>query len=525
MEYVFSLQATEFLESLEWKTDLSESEAGKEEAKKVRDVPRQTFSFSAFAGKDETQLAYNILYSGMSSQWGIPVWSEAQKSEPIPPNSHDAFIDTACRDFRIGSLAIAWESPQKCQILTITDVGTGYISYDEASIGFTSALVMPLRIGRISGNPTREFNGVDEIIKVKFRIEDSLLLDPSAPEQFAGYDVNFPDTEGLLEGDRAEGSFVNRDDTLDFDLGKISDYNPWNHSKIVYPYRVILADIAEEYSFREWLYRRAGRYRRFWMPTWEQDLRVNSSSSTSLTVWDDGFTATNSVRRTLAVQNDSGEWLACTIVAVSEPTEGLVTINLSESISGTVSRVCWLGLRRLQADRVEIIHGTGGVSSVSLNVIEVEPNGDLEGTLLTEQGLDFAYETGQPVAIEDATVEQVQGAGSKKISELTEASASEAASAGAHLVVAIDGDNNFKVPISDLILNGVSKFTVNVGTVGETSFLVVNQLNDEDVLVSVVDNVTRQEVGIACNISAGSILASGLSPIEVTNQFHVVVRK
>lgn len=525
MEYVFPLQATEFLESLEWKTDLFESEAGKEEARKVRDVPRQTFSLTAYAGKDDVQLAYNLLYSGLSSQWGVPVWSEAQAVGYIPVSSTIAYVDTANKDFRVGLLAMAWESPSKYQVLTVNDIGTGYITFDEASIGFANAQFMPLRIGRILQEPKRAFNGHDEYISIKFQIEDVLLIEPSEPAQFAGYDVNFPDTEGLLDGERAESEFVNRDDHIDFELGAIGHYNPWNHAKVTYPYNVMLDGLQDEYPFREWLYRRSGRYSKFWMPTWEQDLRVNSYTVDSLTVYDDGFTATASIRRTVAIESSSGHWVARSIVAVSEPVGGLITLTLSASLQQDVQRVSWLGLRRLNSDRVEISHGTGGVSRCSVAVIEVEPNGDSEGTLLTEQGLDFAFETGQPVAIEDATTEQVQGAGSKKISELVESSASDAASAGAHLVVAVDETTNFKVPIADLIITGVSKFAVDVGTVGATSFTIVNQLNDKDVVVSIVDNATGQQVGVACNISEDSISASGLSPIEVTNQFHVVVRK
>lgn len=525
MEYVFPLQATEFLESLEWKTDLFESEAGKEEARKVRDVPRQIFSLTAYAGKDDTQLAYNLLYSGLSSQWGVPVWSEAQAAGSIPVSSTIAYVETANRDFRVGSLAIAWESPSKYQVLTVNDIGSVYITFDEQSIGFANAQFMPLRIGRILQEPKRAFNGSDLYLTIKFQIEDVLLLEPSEPAQFAGYDVNFPDTEGLLDGERAEGEFVNRDDLIDFELGQVGHYTPWDHAKVTYPYNVLLDGLQDEYPFREWLYRRSGRYSKFWMPTWEQDLRVSSYTNSTLTVYDDNFTATASIRRTIAIESTDGHWVACSIVSVSDPVGGLITLTLSESLQQDVQRVSWLGLRRLNSDRVEISHGTGGISRCSVAVIEVEPNGDSEGTLLTEQGLDFAFETGQPVAIEDATTEQVQGAGSKKISELVESSASDAASAGAHLVVAVDETTNFKVPIADLIITGVSKFAVDVGTVGQTAFTIVNTLNDKDVIVSVVDNVTGKEVGIACNITAGSISASELSPIEITNQFHVVVRK
>ena len=64
-----------------------------------------------------------------------------------------------------------------------------------------------------------------------------------------------------------------------------------------------------------------------------------------------------------------------------------------------------------------------------------------------------------------------------------------------------------------------------VAIIGGSSFVIANQLGTKDVLLEIVDNVTGQQVGIACAISAGSISASGLSPIEVTDQFRITVRK
>ena len=82
MQYVFSLQASKTIESLEWKTDIAESEDGREQAAKVRDVPRQSFAVTAFCDNSNYQETFNLLYSGMASQWGVPTWQEA----PVVPS-------------------------------------------------------------------------------------------------------------------------------------------------------------------------------------------------------------------------------------------------------------------------------------------------------------------------------------------------------------------------------------------------------------------------------------------------------
>ena len=525
MQYIFPLQSTSFIESLEWKTDILEAENGQEDALKVRDTPRQEFALQTYAGKDETQNAFNLLYSGLSSQWGVPVWSEAQQVGRITGGGSAVYCSTADYDFRVGGYAVLWETSTKWQLITINEIGTDCVSFEESAQNFANAVIVPVRSGRIKGEPSRAFNGTDWVLSVNFRIEDIAAITPEEPPQFAGYDLYFPDIGGLLEGDRSEGGFINRDDLIDFELGKVDSFNPWAHSKVGYPYRVLLDGIIEERDFREWLYRRAGKYRRFWMPSWEQDVRLVSYTSDTLTIYEDGFVSTGSIRRTIGIESSAGTWVARNIIAISEPVGGLIKLTLSSALQQDVSRVSWLSLRRLNSDRVEIVHGTGGVAHVSLTTIELEPNTEAEGVLLTEGGDAIATEHGAPIAIEEATIAQQQAAGSVKISELVETTASEAGAAGAFLMVAVDGQADYKVPISDLVQNGEISFSVNVGAVGETSFVIPNQLGTKDVILCIVDNVTGQQVGIACAISDGSISASGLSPIEVTDQFRITVRK
>lgn len=525
MQYVFPLQATSFTESLEWKTDILEAENGQEEALKVRDVPRQTFSLQAFAGKDETQIAFNLLYSGLSSQWAVPIWSQAQQVGRIVGGGSAVYCKTENYDFRDGGHAVLWESSIKWQLISITNIETNYVEFSENAGAFENCVIVPIFAGRIKGEPSRAFNGFDWILSVTFRIEDVPVITSEEPLQFSGDDLYFPEIGGLLESDRAEGNFVNRDDPIDFELGKVDSFNPWNHSKVGYPYRVILEGIAEERAFREWLYRRAGKYRRFWMPTWEQDVRLVSYTTNTLTIYEDDFVSTASIRRTVGIESSSGLWVARSIASISEIVDGKITLTLDSNLQQDISRVSWLSLRRLNSDRVEIVHGTGGIAQVSLMTLELKPNTEAGGVLLTEQGDDLALEQGAPIAIETVSEAQQEAAGSVKISELVESTASDAAEAGAYLVAAVAGVADYKIPISELVENGANAFSVNVGTTGQTSFTTVNLLGAKDVNLRIVDNLTGLEVGIACAVSDLAISATGLSPIESNGQFRITVRK
>lgn len=525
MQYVFSLQATSFTESLEWKTDILEAENGQEEALKVRDVPRQTFVLQAFAGKDETQSAFNLLYSGLSSQWAVPVWNEAVFVGRVEEGINTIDLQTIDRSFKEDGYAIIWQASTNFQLVSLAAVTSTQIVINESTEGFENAVIVPIFAGRIKGEPSRAFNGFDWVLSVAFRIEDVPVVTSEEPPQFSGDDLYFPEIGGLLESDRAEGNFVNRDDLIDFELGKVDSFNPWDHSKVGYPYRVILEGVDEERAFREWLYRRAGRYRRFWMPTWEQDVRLVSHTTNTLTICEDSFMETASIRRTVGIESSSGQWVARNIVSISEVVDGKITLTLDSNLQQDVSRVSWLSLRRLNSDRVEIVHGTGGIAQVSLTTLELKPNTETGGVLLTEQGDDLALEQGAPIAIETVSEAQQEATGSVKISELVESTASDAAQAGAYLVAAVAGVADYKILISDLVENGANAFSINVGTVGQTSFTTANLLGTKDVNLRIVDNLTGLEVGIACAVSDLAISATGLSPIESDGQFRLTVRK
>ena len=260
------------------------------------------------------------------------------------------------------------------------------------------------------------------------------------------------------------------------------------------------------------------------MPTWEQDLRLISSSDNQIYVYGDDFTTTESIRRQLAIETASG-WITRAIVEIGELINGEVWLTLDSAVSSPIIRVCWLGLRRLNTDSIDISYLGGGVAKVALSVIEVAPNGDPDAVLQTEAGLSFATETGQPVAVETATQEQQAASASKKISELDAATVEDAADAGAYIVVAVSDKANYKIHIADILQEQSETATILVGTVGATSFAVANPFLTDDVFCTIYDTVTNAEIGLAMVVTDASISASGLSPIEVTNQFKIMVRK
>lgn len=445
MQYIFPLQAQKQNKIYEWLTDVHEAENGSESYVKARNTPRLTYEITAFAGKDECVAAYNLLYSGLSAQWGVPLWNEAQIIDHI--SGPVVYCATGNRSFEVDNYAILWKSSEEFLFSKIVGKSAIAIELEDSAVGFENCQVMPMQVGRIVGNPSRSFNGFDEQVSFRVEIDNPKILEPSEPDQFLNFDIYFPETGGLLEGDRAESSFQTRDDIADFGLGEVAHNNPWAHSKVVYPYNVLLEGFDEITDFENWLFRREGRYRPFWMPTWENDFRLTSSTSNALYVKEDWYLRTSSIRKTIGIETSSG-WVACQISEVNDIGGGLLELVLSASISGTVLRVSWLGLRRLNSDRVEISYLGNNVAKVALSCLEIDPNGDTDGIVLTEQGLDFALENDQLIAVEEATSEQQAASNSKKISQFAESTFED--SEESYLAVAGDG-GNAKVKLTEFV--------------------------------------------------------------------------
>jgi phage baseplate assembly protein gpV len=130
-------------------------------------------------------------------------------------------------------------------------------------------------------------------------------------------------------------------------------------------------------QFREWLHRRAGRYRAFWQPTFESDFRVRSMGTvtTSLIVASDDYLPHSAQRPHLAVEA-AGVWYARTITDAVQLDADRVQLVLNSALNVAaerIARVSYLGLKRLDTDRVEMNWVGGGVCTVEMRLLELAP--------------------------------------------------------------------------------------------------------------------------------------------------------
>lgn len=366
-------------ESLGWKTDVIDSEDGTEERHQVRNFPRRRYDYNMPANETEYQRAFNVLYGSRDSQWAVPMWTEAQQLGAVTGGLTSIVATTDNYDFRADSLALLWASPRDWQIIeiqTVTPGSPGSLALYGTTNAFDNAWLLPVRIGHIIGGVNRKTNSFNSEHRVAFDLEDNRELSVSAPTQFLSNDIYFD--EWLFSGSSFSERLVQKVDYVDEELGIVSYRSPWNYARVARPLLKILETPAEVYAFRQFLYRRAGKYRAFWQPSFDSDLRSAATGTVTdtLKIYRDDYGDHADNRTHIAIEDTSGNWYARTINSYAPAGSEFYDLTLDSAINvaaADITRVSYLGLKRLETDVINFNWIGGGVSRVQVRVLELSP--------------------------------------------------------------------------------------------------------------------------------------------------------
>lgn len=363
-------------ETLEWLTHVIVSEDGGEERTEMRTAPRQSFAYQYFVPVQLRARIANIVYGGRKLQWYVPVWPQLQQIGAVTAAATSIACETRYSEFRDGGLLMLWESPEHYQILEI-DAVTSDTNIDlvDATEAFTDAVLMPVRLGRLSGDPSRAFNGKTSVLEMAYDVDDQAELIVADPTQYLAADAYFD--PGLLDGGSLSETIQARVDVFDEGLGLVSYLTPWTFNRPRRVHRMMAEDAVEAWGIREFLHRRRGRSVAFWQPSFEADFIVTSTGTINATmrVRLNDYIDYAEDRTHIAVETDSG-WLAR---AISNPVDlggGEFQFTVSPNLgvaASTIKRVSYMGLKRLDTDRAEINYMGGTVSQCAVNTVEIMP--------------------------------------------------------------------------------------------------------------------------------------------------------
>lgn len=366
-----------YRESIEWLTDITPSYNGGEETISTRPLPRQSFQTEFVAQPDQARDVFNTIYGGLVRQWAVPLWAQARSVGSIALDADVLAVDTTNADYRVDTPVLITNGCGEWQYAYIESFDAESLTLDRSLDAMRAAFVMPVRVGRIIGTPTKRTSGYNPLYVVEYEVDDNVEYEPDAPTQFYDNDIYF-DYNLLSDSNQTSQQFTTNRETFDEKLGIVKEYTPWLNNRTSQPYRIVKTTQAEAWALRLWLHRRRGKWRPFWLPSFEADVQVVSTGAltTTLLVALDSMLPWAEDRTNIAVKKTDGSWLARRITNAEVVLPGVVELTLDTSLAinaSAIEFVSWLGLKRLDTDKVTLDYIGNNHCETSFSILEIQP--------------------------------------------------------------------------------------------------------------------------------------------------------
>lgn len=361
-------------ETLAFLTDVMQAYNAKEQRLQLRTKARQTFAYTVPLQAWHMAAAFNTGYGAIRKRWAVPIWTEAQFVGTVAENAASIVCDTDNYDLRPASLAMLYAGCDKWQVVEISTVEAGQINIASDVTAVVGAWLLPVRLGWISDTIDKPTSGHNGKSSVTFEIEDTLELVGDVPPQYLANDIYYD--APLLSSGTLSRSIEQKLDKNDFDLGVVEYRSTWTNAQFGTPFRWIIEGPAAMRAYKKFLYRRAGKFRAFWTPTFENNMRVANTGTiaSTLVIQNDAWTDYASVRTNIAIQRTNGTWLLRTVSNPVQIDATRIQLTLSSALNipaNDIARVSYLGLNRLDSDSIEINWNGNNVAEANVRILEL----------------------------------------------------------------------------------------------------------------------------------------------------------
>lgn len=349
-------------ETISFKTDVFESKNGTEYRTPLKDKVRQSFELSTQAYKEELSEFFNKQWGGIRKKWALPQWQESQKIEAVSGDFIPCVTDIF--SFYTGGLAFL-KTSDSMHVVEIDEVLTDGLMLKEV-VNSDASELMPIRVCFLAGDITRSIGAYHANASLNFIVIDEPDLDESVPSQFLDYDIYYFCLSYF--GDSIETTMTQQQNILDNSVGVIFQNTNWSIARYSKQYMKIIKNKAELHEYKQFLFRRMGQYRPFWLPLYENNIRIKNTGTIS-NVLQVEFDSRAEQRKHIAIKSQDG-WTAHTITA-STATSLTISPALNKPVS-SVNYVSYLGLHRLGADSITLNHQGANIVEANVVVLEIE---------------------------------------------------------------------------------------------------------------------------------------------------------
>lgn len=366
-------------ETLLWNTDIQIAYNGTEHRSAKRFYPRHEFTYQIPFQSDRKRSIENSIYGSMETDHLVPHFINSYATNGTVASNATTISFTGVNPRSLGFYTNGFAyiyNNTSYSIVTVSNVSHNTLTFTGHSTSITSANVCPLHVCYLKDSPVFSYGSTTANLRATYVSKDSNI--PSEfgggnPSTFLSNDVysisNYIPTESI------DKSFSKKIDTINNEISNnVYTVSGYTNTRISYIHRTVIRDRQELLNFLNFLYRRQGRFRSFWLPSFQDDIDIVNTGTitTTLTIRNDSYTDfSNRTHIGLLIQ---GTWNFITVsnIASSGSLVNLTIPNINTNVNN-IEIASFLGLYRLDTDRVELNYLGNNVITCSLNIVELQP--------------------------------------------------------------------------------------------------------------------------------------------------------
>lgn len=373
-------------ETLEWLTEVRTTRTGKESRRRLRRDPRRSMTFSVTSTGDELRRLDGDLWRVGPGPWVMPLWWDVCAGAVFADLGSTVTVSATGiglhRDWQVGQPAVVRRGDEwmAFEVTTVADdVITGE-PYEAVTLtggtvraypAWDVLLTRPAELTRVTAGVARTTLTAE---LVDYRSPAGVSL----PDQYLGDDLWLDQPNRVVDVNVEYSRDLER---IDRELG------PWrlySSSGRPFPLRRQLhtyTDRATLWDRRRWWQTLGGREKRFWAPTYQDDIRLAAPTPGFSDIviepiyWTDTYQG-DVFRGHFAMRAYGQPTLVREIESAGMDGQGNEILQFFSQApipaDYPVRQLCWCEPVRLASDRIDIQWISAGVANVSLGVRAVD---------------------------------------------------------------------------------------------------------------------------------------------------------
>lgn len=158
----------EFIESLEWLTDVIRCKGG-EQRLALRTIPRSGYQFNYVMDQRQFSLGKSYARTMTAEELYLPLWGELTYLGGLAMGATSLVFDTRFAHYAIGGLVVVWDSEEHWEIREVATLTAGGLTFAlPLEKNYVAALVAPLRAVRFA-QPFDGSRGASDYLKASAR--------------------------------------------------------------------------------------------------------------------------------------------------------------------------------------------------------------------------------------------------------------------------------------------------------------------------------------------------------------------